>query len=257
MTPPGLLSLKGSHAIVTGGGSGIGLAIARRLCADGAAVTVMGRNRDKLAAAADAISATPIVCDVTDPASVERAFAQACAESPCDILINNAGAASSRGFAKTSLEEWRAMLNVNLTGVFLCTQAMIHAMSDMEYGRIINVASTAGLKGYPYVSAYVAAKHGVIGLTRALALELASSGVTVNAVCPGFTETDLVERSLEKISESTGRSREEAVQEFVKYNPQGRLVRPIEVANAVSWLCSHEAAAITGQSICVAGGEIM
>jgi NAD(P)-dependent dehydrogenase (short-subunit alcohol dehydrogenase family) len=177
-------------------------------------------------------------------------------EAP-SVLVNNAGAAESAPFSRTDVDLLERMLAVNVKGAFLCTQAVLPAMLAAKYGRIVNIASTAGLTGYAYVSAYVAAKHALVGFTRALALETAKSGVTVNAVCPGFTDTDLVARSVQTIAAKTGRSPDEARAELAKTNPMGRLVTPQEVAAAVGFLCLPDAAAVTGQAIVVAGGEVM
>lgn len=259
-------SLQGRHALVTGGGRGIGAAIARRLLAEGASVTLVGRDVQVLERAADelrpllaagAVLAT-VPADISDADSVGAAFAAAESRSgPVGVLVNNAGQAHSAPFGKTSLAQWQRMLDVNLTGTFLCTQAALPAMMAAGWGRIVNVASTAGLVGYGYVSAYCAAKHGVIGLTRALALETARSGVTVNAVCPGYTETDIVRDAVANIIDKTGRTEAEARAELAARNPQRRLVQPDEVADAVAWLCRPSASAITGQAIAVAGGEVM
>ncbi|MEL7029287.1 MAG: SDR family oxidoreductase [Pseudomonadota bacterium] len=253
-----MTDLAGRRAVVTGGGSGIGKAIAGTLGRAGASVTILGRNEERLRAAAAACGGlNHAPCDVTNPESVEAVFASLAAAGPIDILVNNAGAAQSAPFVKADLDHWDAMLGVNLMGVVHCMRAAAPDMRKRDYGRIVNIASTSGLRGYAYVSAYAAAKHAVIGLTRSVALEFAKTAVTVNSVCPGFTETELVEGSLDTIEKTTGRSREEAVEELVKYNPQGRLIDPDEVASAVLWLCSPEAKSITGQSIAVAGGEVM
>ena len=250
--------LQGQHAVVTGGGSGIGLAIAAAFKQHGASVTLMGRGEQRLAAAAEKLAVEYAVADVTKAAEVQQAFALAVErQGPVTILVNNAGAAEARPFHKMDEDFWQFMLNVNLTGVYHCTRAVIDSMLATRQGRIINIASTAAQRGYPYVSAYCAAKHGVIGLTRSLALEFARKGVTVNAVCPGYTDTDIVANSVDNIVKATGRSAEEALAELVKSNPQGRLIQPSEVANTVLWLCRRESSSITGQSISVAGGEIM
>lgn len=246
----------GKHALVTGGGSGIGAAIAKIMIDKGAAVTIVGRNVDKLRAKAGELGARFQECDITDRALVRNAFAAAIDDSgPIDILVNNAGAAIAAPFAKMDDEHWDNMLNVNLTGVYNCSRAVIDGMLEQGGGRIINVASTAALSGYAYVSAYCAAKHGVIGLTRALALEYATKGITFNAVCPGYTDTDIVVRAIDKIVAATGRSREEALAELEKTNPQGRLIQPEEVADTVAWLCRQSS--VTGQAIAIAGGEVM
>ena len=187
---------------------------------------------------------------------MNAAIAEAAVRQPIDILIANAGAAESAPFGKTDAAMFRRMLDVNFMGVVHAAQAVLRPMVQRRQGRIVAIASTAGLKGYSYVSAYCAAKHAVVGLVRSLALEVASSGVTVNAVCPGFTDTDLVAGSLDLIMSKTGRSRDEAIAELAKHNPQGKLVTPAEVANAVVWLCSPGASSVTGQTIAVAGGEI-
>jgi NAD(P)-dependent dehydrogenase (short-subunit alcohol dehydrogenase family) len=254
------LPLQGQHAVVTGGGRGIGAAIAAGLSNAGAKVTLMGRNQERLRRQALILPGESHieVVDIANPASVSRAFLDASsALGPIAILVNNAGQAESQPFMKTDLELWNRMLEVNLSGTFLCTQAVLPGMLEAGWGRIVNVASTAGLKGYPYTSAYTAAKHGVIGLTRAVALELARKNITVNAVCPGYTQTDIVADAVANIMHRTGRSEAEAQAELAKANPQGRLVKPEEVAEAVLWLCWPSQGSITGQSIAIAGGEVM
>jgi NAD(P)-dependent dehydrogenase (short-subunit alcohol dehydrogenase family) len=248
--------------VITGGGRGIGAAIAQQLAELGARVTLMGRSRDTLEAQACALRALADVhceaLDIADAASVAAAFvAAARAFGPVAILVSNAGQAASAPFGKTDPALWQRMLDVNLTGTYLGVRAVLPDMLAAGWGRIVNVASTAGQKGYPYVSAYCAAKHGVIGLTRALALELAHKRITVNAVCPGYTDTDLVRDAVANICAKTGRSEDEARRELARHNPQGRLVQPQEVANAVAWLCLPGAEAITGQAIAVCGGEVM
>jgi 3-hydroxybutyrate dehydrogenase len=255
-------ALVGKHALVTGGATGIGLAIAQALLAQGVKVTITGRTEANLQKAAQQLSDAglmqAIVMDVSDSASVGAGFAQAVEHfGTVDILINNAGQASSAPFLKTTEAQWQQMLAVNLTGTFLCTQQALPAMLLQSWGRIVNVASTAGLKGYAYVAAYAAAKHGVIGLTKSLALEVAQKGVTVNAVCPGYTETDIVREAIANIMAKTGRSEEQARAELAAGNPQKRLIQPEEVADAVLWLCSPASASQNGQSITVAGGEVM
>jgi NAD(P)-dependent dehydrogenase (short-subunit alcohol dehydrogenase family) len=255
-------ALQGLHAVVTGGGSGIGAAVAEALARDGARLTLLGRRREPLEQQAQRLArwseAQALCADVAAADSVAAAFAAAQQRhGPVDILINNAGQAESAPFAKTDPALWQRMLDVNLTGTFLCTRAALPGMMARGRGRIVNVASTAALVGYPYVAAYCAAKHGVLGLTRALALELAQKGITVNAVCPGYTETEIVAAAVDHISAKTGRSRAEARAELDRRNPQGRLVQPGEVANAVLWLCRPGAEAVTGQAISVSGGEVM
>jgi len=245
------------HAVITGGASGIGEAIAVGLAGTGTRITLMRRTPQRLTATAGRLKAASPQVDITDPDSVRQGFAAAVqANGPVSILINNAGSAESSPFTKMDDSLWERMLAVNLSGTYMCSRAVVGDMSKTGFGRIINIASTAAQKGYAYVSAYCAAKHGVLGLTRALALEMAHKGVTVNAVCPGFTDTDLVARSLDTIVESTGMSHEQALAELVKNNPQGRLIKPREVAETVAWLCDENSASITGQAISVSGGEV-
>jgi NAD(P)-dependent dehydrogenase (short-subunit alcohol dehydrogenase family) len=247
---------QGKHAIVTGGGSGIGVATAQVLRDKGARVTIVARGEERLAAAASRIDCQHQVADVASRERVSSAFdAAAEANGPVDILVNNAGLAEAMPFAKVSDAHWEQMLAVNLTGVFNCTRAVIPTMLERGSGTIVNVASTAGLTGYAYVAAYCAAKHGVIGLTRSLALEYATRGITVNAVCPGYTETDIVDNTIDRIVAATGRSREEARAELLRSNPQGRFVQADEVADTIIWLCRQRS--MNGQAIAIAGGEIM
>jgi NAD(P)-dependent dehydrogenase (short-subunit alcohol dehydrogenase family) len=246
-----------AHALVTGGGRGIGRAIAAALSRSGVTVTILGRNRAVLdEAVASGAAHFAVAADVSDQAAVRSAISEATARQPIDILVANAGAAESAPFGRSDAALFQRMMDVNFMGVVHATLAVLPGMVERRRGRVVAIASTAGLKGYAYVSAYSAAKHAVIGLVRSLALETAKSGVTVNAVCPGFTETDLLEGSIDNIMRKTGRSREQAVAELSKHNPQARLVTPSEVADAVLWLCGEGAGAITGQAIAVAGGEV-
>ncbi|HUH39295.1 MAG TPA: SDR family NAD(P)-dependent oxidoreductase [Castellaniella sp.] len=248
------------HALVTGGGRGIGAAIALRLVAQGLHVTVLGRNPATVQALAaqDPDHLQAVAADVAQAGQLAQALESARERfGPIQVLINNAGQAVSAPFLKTDLALWQRMLDVNLTGTMLCTQAVLPDMLAGQWGRIVNVASTAGQTGYAYVSAYCAAKHGVVGLTRALALELATKGITVNAVCPGYTDTDIVREGIARAVAKTGRSADDIRAEFIKSNPQGRLVLPAEVADTVAWLCGADAGSVTGQSISVSGGEVM
>ncbi|HMN21355.1 MAG TPA: SDR family NAD(P)-dependent oxidoreductase [Ottowia sp.] len=253
------------HALVTGGGRGIGRAVTQALLGTGARVTVLGRSAldgPGLAALAgsDAGAARlhAVAADVADAEALARAFAVARQRfGSIDTLVNNAGQASSAPVLKTDAALWQRMLAINLTGTWLCTQQALPDMLAAGWGRIVNVASTAAQRGYAYVSAYCAAKHGVLGLTRSLALELATRGVTVNAVCPGYTETDLLAGSVADIIAKTGRTEAQARAELAAGNPQRRLIQPAEVASAVLWLCQPGSASITGQAISVSGGEVM
>ena len=250
--------LSERHAVVTGGGRGIGAAIATALSHAGARVTIMGRDGkvlDKHAATMENAAAVP--CDVTDAASVKKAFGTARERfGGVHILVNNAGQAKSEKFQKTSRELWDTMLSANLTSVFLCTQEVLPAMLEAQAGRIVNIASTAGLKAAPRMTAYSAAKHGVVGLTKSLALETAKYGITVNAVCPGYTDTDMTERGVRELMAAKRISHEDARGMILRVIPRGQLTTPQEVANAVLWLCGPDASGVTGQALVVAGGEV-
>jgi NAD(P)-dependent dehydrogenase (short-subunit alcohol dehydrogenase family) len=245
------MTLAGKRVLITGGGSGLGADMARRFAAAGARVVISGRSQAKLAAvAASAPGISAVPADVGEEASVKALFASA---GPCDIVIANAGAASSAPLVRTSLAEWNAMLAVNLTGVFLTLREGLIQMPG--WGRLIAVASTAGLKGYPYVAPYVAAKHGVVGLVRSLALEVARKPITANALCPGFLNTEMTDRSVDTIVQKTGRSPAEARAQLAALNPQNRLIEPAEVTAAALWLCGPGTEGINGQAIAISGGE--
>lgn len=255
------VGLTGRHALVTGASRGIGAAIATALVADGARVSLVGRDAGRLAAVSAELGgaerAVPIVADVTDASSVHAAFATARQRlGPVQILVNNAGQAASAKFTDTDEALWHRLIGVNLTGTYLCTREAIADMLQAGSGRIVNIASIAGLRGAAYVSAYVASKHAVIGLTRALALEYATRNITVNAVCPGYTDTDMVRHAIDNIKAKTGRSEGEILANLTASNPQRRLITPAEVSNAVLWLCRPGTESVTGQSIVIAGGEV-
>jgi 3-hydroxybutyrate dehydrogenase len=256
--------LRDRHAIVTGGGHGLGGAIASALASAGANVTVMGRDHVKLDEWASGlrerlqIEARAVVCDVTDPDSVSVAFAAATdALGAAHVLVNNAGQARTASFVETSLDLWEHTIAVNLTGSFMCAQQVLPAMLRNRGGRIVNIASTAALRGYATLAAYCASKHGLLGMTRSLAAEVAQSGITVNAVCPGYTEGGMSDQAVAAIMALRGVSADEALAMLIRHNPQKRLTTQHEVAATVAWLCSPDASAITGQAIAVAGGEVM
>jgi len=251
-------TLDGRHVLITGGGTGIGAAIARALAAEGAVLSLAGRRKAPLDAMEKELSkATAIVADITKADDcLAMAKAANAAHGPVDIVIANAGMAASAPAGKIDLSAWQQAIDVNLTGAFLTVQSALADVTRAPGGRIVFIASTAGLKGYPYVAAYVAAKHGVVGLMRALSIEFAAKGTTVNAVCPGFTDTPLLDAAAKKIAGKTGRSADDARAELAKDNAHGRLITPEEVAQTVLWLCSPGASSINGQTIAVTGGPL-
>ena len=253
-----MTDLSTKHALITGGGTGVGAAIAFALADAGARVTIMGRREISLRETAERSAAIDWVTgDVTDPQSVKTMLRDIQDRNGCpDIVIANAGAAESKPFVKMDVDDFTSMLDVNLVGVFNIWREALPLMMENGWGRLIAVASTAGLKGYPYVTGYCAAKHGVVGLTRAVALEFAKTGITANAICPGFVETPMLERSIENIMDKTGLSKEAAENSLKSSNPQNRFIQPEEVAEIVLWLCGANSGSITGQSIPISGGEI-
>ena len=259
------MRLEGKTAIVTGGGRGIGEAIALALAAEGCSVAVAGRTQEYLEKVAGRIQtldlrrdALPVVCDVSDPRSVEDLFAKVDQRwGKLDILVNNAGQSHSELLHRLSLDTWQHMLDVNLTGTLICSQAALKRMLPRKSGRIINIASTAARIGFRYAGAYAAAKHGVLGLTRTMALETAASGITVNAICPGWVESDMLHQAIQTISAKTKRPPEEARQFLANESPQKRIIQPEEIAGTTVWLASDEARGVTGQAINVCGGQVM
>jgi NAD(P)-dependent dehydrogenase (short-subunit alcohol dehydrogenase family) len=253
--------LAGRHAIVTGAGRGIGAAVAMEMARQGAHVTLLGRDRGRLDGQAEAVArahgveTAAVRCDVTDHGAVTEAFriARETFGVPY-VLVNNAGEAAGAKLVDTPRSLWDRMLAVNLTGTFLCMQQALPPMMEAQAGRIVNVASMSGLKAYQNIAAYVASKHGVVGLTRAAALETAKLGITVNAVCPGYTDTDMARNAIEALVQG-GKSEAEARQMILRTIPRRTLIRPEEVAAVVGFLCSPDASAVTGLAIPIAGGE--
>lgn len=249
------------HVLITGGGTGIGAATAEMFARRGARVTIAGRRRepiDTVAALSPSIIAVPTDVTREDACAAMVAVAQA-AHGPIDVVIANAGGAESVPFARTTLDQWQQIVDVNLTGVFLTTKAVLPDLlrrGDAGLRRLVFVASTAGLKGYPYVAPYCAAKHGVIGLARSLAIEYAKTGLTVNAVCPGYVETPLFELTIANIVAKTGRTPEQAKADLLKTNPQGRVIGAKEIAETIGWLCSDAAASVNGHAVAMSGGEV-
>ncbi|HEX4157630.1 MAG TPA: SDR family oxidoreductase [Rhizomicrobium sp.] len=250
--------LAGRHAVVTGASRGIGAAIAVRLAQMGALTTLMGRDHEALdREVARSTGAHGIICDVTDPAQVDHAFAEARARAPFAILINNAGIAESAPFLKTSDAMLDRLMAINVTSAFRCTRAALPSMIELGWGRVVNISSIAGLHGAAYITGYSATKHALVGFTRALAAETARQGITVNAVCPGYVDTDLVHNAVKAVVAKTGHQPDKIIGEMVRHNRQGRLLRPEEVADTVAWLCGPDAGSVNGQAIAITGGEVV
>jgi NAD(P)-dependent dehydrogenase (short-subunit alcohol dehydrogenase family) len=241
------------HVVITGGGRGIGAELARKFAAIGDRITVLSRSRDEVEKVADEVGGYGIRCDVGEPASVEAAFMAA---GPVDVLLNNAGVARSSPVLKTDVRIWEEHLKVNLTGAFLCSLKVLPGMASRGKGRIINIASVAGLKGYPYLAAYCASKHGLIGLTRALAAEYADKGVTVNAICPGYVEGSLVNQAIQNIVDKTGRPADEVRMELENQSPQSRFFDASEIASMAIFLASDDAKGVNGQAMSICGGAM-
>ena len=250
--------LSHHHALITGGGSGIGLAIAKAFLAKGARVTISGRSQERLDQAIEKLAGgTAVRGDVTAPDDIARLAKQARAASgPVSCLVNNAGIAESRAFAEADQEHWDRTIAINLTGVYRTTKAFLEDLLAAEDGRIINIASTAGLRGFAFIAAYTASKHGLVGLTKSLALEFAQTRLTVNAICPGFTDTAMAENAITNIMKLTGRERDDVTKRLLSSNPQGRLIDPGEVAAAACWLAGRDASSVNGETVSISGGQV-
>ena len=256
--------LKGQHALITGGSRGIGAAISNALAALGADISLVARDLKTLEIQSNhlksefGVNVFSTSTDITNEKEIESSFKKSeKINGAVDILINNAGIGKSMPFHKMDLDFWKTTLDLNLTGTFLCTKQVYENMRERGYGRIINISSTVGLRGYPYIAAYAASKHAVIGLTRTLALEAVKKGITVNAICPGYTETDLVSEAIDNIAKTSGRDKVTIKTEIENMSPMGRLVTPEEVAESAAWLCLPSSASVTGQAIVIAGGSVM
>ncbi len=249
--------LRGRLALVTGGGRGIGAAVATRLAAVGARVVVCGRTRADLDALAASIDGVAITCDLADRADTDRMLAEVAALGRVDVLVNNAGAAESAPLAGTDDAMWDRLLELNATAPFRVTRSLVPAMVAAGWGRVVTIASNAGLTGYGYTAAYCAAKHAVVGMTRALAVDLGRTGVTINAVCPGWVATQMADQAIARIADKTGRGADAARDALTSMSPQRRLIEPAEVAHAVLTLCHVDARGIHGQTVVLDGGQVM
>ena len=250
-------SLRGRLALVTGGGRGIGAAIAHTLAARGAKVVVTGRSAAELAEVAAAIDGVAVVADLADRAGTDQMIATVRGLGRVDVLVNNAGIAESAPLADTDDAMWDRIMELNATAPFRLTRAFVPAMVAAGWGRVVTIASNAGLTGYGYTAAYCAAKHAAVGLTRALAIDLGRTGVTVNAVCPGWVATRMAEEAISRIAAKTGRDTAAATAALTSMSPLRRLIEPAEVAHAVAMLCAHDARGIHGQTIVLDGGQVL